>query len=92
MAWRTFRVTIQNHSDQEFSYRPKSVWAEIVPVLPSGEEKPGYTFYDLCFENGCEVPKLEFRAGLARRGHQGQGSALVQVPAHRCGRGAAVER
>ena len=58
----TFRATMENHSEREFSYRPKSVWAEIVPLLPSGEEKPGYTFYDPCFVGGCEVPKLEFRA------------------------------
>lgn len=58
----TFTVIIQNRNDKEFSYRPKSLWAEVVPLFPGGKEGQPYTFHDLCFVNGCEVPKLEFRA------------------------------
>ena len=60
----TFPVIIQNHKEGEFSYRPKSVWAEIIPLFgeKGDQEGPGYTFYDLCFANGSQVPKLEFCA------------------------------
>jgi hypothetical protein len=56
-----FSVLIQNRNVAEFSYRPKSVWAEIVPVLPDGQEGRRYTFHDLCFAAASE-PTLTFQA------------------------------
>ena len=58
----TFHVSIQNADEAQFTYRPKSIWAEIIPMPPNGTAKTPYTFYDLSFQNGSSFPIQEFRA------------------------------
>ena len=54
-----FRVMVRNKSPEQFSRRPKQVWAEITPVGKESHAK--LVFYDLEFENDTEVPVLRFR-------------------------------
>ena len=35
----TFHVSLQNVDEAQFTYRAKSIWAEIVPILPNGTTK-----------------------------------------------------
>jgi hypothetical protein len=57
-----FRVSVQNQEEQEFSLRPRHVWAEIRPWLndPPRDQWPVYPFYDVKFEEGTPVPVLTF--------------------------------
>jgi len=58
----TFRISLQNADETKFSCRPKSVLAQIIPVLPGEIKKDPYTFHDSSFQNGCGFPVLQFCA------------------------------
>ncbi len=54
-----FRVMVRNRNAEQFSARPKQVWAEITPL--NREPQDTYVFYDLEYENDTQVPVLRFR-------------------------------
>jgi hypothetical protein len=59
----TFRITIQNADETEFSPRPIGFWAQVTPTGFAGRKPnpvPVYHFTDMHFVDGTPVPVLQF--------------------------------